>query len=160
MSSSRTPLSNVSQESLEKLASHVPVASRSGNTGNLRAIIRESERNQRSPRRDEHILPAVEHVRHRRGAPDAGTCLVVPEVFARICLERHEVAFVIPRENEPRHRAHDPGHGGRGIEPSVGLDGTSKDQRKRCWSIGQRARKVRGSLSRPQRKDLGGSIVW
>ena len=47
----------------------------------LGAVLRKSERDQCGPRGDEHILPAVEHVRHRSRAPYAGTCLVVPEVI-------------------------------------------------------------------------------
>ena len=56
---------------------------------------RQRERGHRRPRPDDHVLPAVEHVGHRRRAPDRRAGRVVPEVLPGARVERHEVAFVV-----------------------------------------------------------------
>src|SRR5437879_13366683 len=61
----------------------------------------QSKREQRRPRRNGHILLAVNRKRHRR-RKNRSAALEVPQHFARSRFERDEVSLRVTREHQPR----------------------------------------------------------
>ncbi len=62
------------------------------------SFLRQRERHDRAARRDEHVLPAIEHVGHRRGAPDRRAGAIGPEPLAAARVEGVEVPFLVRRQ--------------------------------------------------------------
>src|SRR5436309_16037589 len=76
----------------------------------------QSKREQRRPRRNGHILLAVNRKRHRR-RKNRSAALEVPQHFARSRLERDEVSLRVTREHQPARRGKHAGPGRRSMFP-------------------------------------------